>query len=397
MILDISIFLATILIGLVLWLPRLRTAPIWRAMITPLASIIGSGFLVLGPVLGHSYGKYAPAVMLALCVLAWGFGTAIRANIAAIEASGETGELRKVDAFSSALLGFAYTISVAYYLNLFGAFSVSLTPLDSPFSARVVTTAIYIAILITGWTKGFRMLESMEYSSVSLKLAIIGGLLVGLTAFAWGKISTGAVHFNPPNDTGWAAVTLAFGLIVTVQGFETSRYLGDTYDARIRIMSMRLAQMIATLIYMVYILLLTFVFEPGQIKLDETAIIDMMKVVSPVLPVLLVAAALAAQFSAAVADTSGSGGLIAELTGGRLGTRRAYALVGVIGITLTWNANVFEIISYASRAFAAYYAVQAGLAAWRVGKEAGNWPQALVFAGLAGLGVAIVIFGQPVG
>ena len=57
--------------------------------------------------------------------------------------------------------------------------------------------------------------------------------------------------------------------------------------------------------------------------LSETAIIDMMHLVAPILPGLLVAAALAAQFSAAVADTSGSGGLFEELTQGRISTRAA--------------------------------------------------------------------------
>jgi hypothetical protein len=33
------------------------------------------------------------------------------------------------------------------------------------------------------------------------------------------------------------------------------------------------------------------------------------------------------------------------------------------GLALTWTANVFEIISYASRAFAPYYALQAMIAA----------------------------------
>ena len=48
-------------------------------------------------------------------------------------------------------------------------------------------------------------------------------------------------------------MTLAFGLIVTVQGFETSRYLGAEYDARPRIASMRLAQWIASAVYLAYI------------------------------------------------------------------------------------------------------------------------------------------------
>ena len=76
--------------------------------------------------------------------------------------------------------------------------------------------------------------------------------------------------------------------------------------------------------------------------------------------------------------------------------RQAYALLTVIGLGLTWTVNVFEIISYASRAFAAYYALQAAIAAvtaWRAGER--SWRPAL-FAALTVLGLAIVLFGQPV-
>lgn len=157
---------------------------------------------------------------------------------------------------------------------------------------------------------------------------------------------------------------------------------------------MRWAQWLSTAIYMTYILLIAYVFERGEVKLTETAIVDMMGLVAPILTVLLVAAALAAQFSAAVADTSGSGGLIAELTGGRMSPRKAYAVLAAIGVALTWSADVFEIIAYASRAFAAYYAVQAGLAAVRLRRDAPL--RALTFAGFALLGLVIAIFGESV-
>jgi hypothetical protein len=184
-------------------------------------------------------------------------------------------------------------------------------------------------------------------------------------------------------------------LIVTVQGFETSRYLGDDYDAQTRIKSMRLAQIISTAIYMLYILLLAYAFTPGTLKLDETSIIDMMQIVAPILPVLLVGAALSAQFSAAVADTSGCGGLIAEVSKNRIPPRLAYAVLVAAGLFLTWTSNIFEIISYASRAFAAYYALQAtiaALSAWRCR----DMQRLLVFAPLVLLGVAIAVFGQAV-
>jgi hypothetical protein len=59
-------------------------------------------------------------------------------------------------------------ISVAYYLNLFGAFALSLTPWSDATSARLLTSAVYLVILTVGWTKGFRSLEAMEYASVTL-------------------------------------------------------------------------------------------------------------------------------------------------------------------------------------------------------------------------------------
>ena len=68
MVLNTAIIAAVILTAVVLLLPRFATAPGWRAAITPLASIIGSGFLVLGPILDTAYGYYAPLVMAALCL-----------------------------------------------------------------------------------------------------------------------------------------------------------------------------------------------------------------------------------------------------------------------------------------------------------------------------------------
>ncbi|MCC0080361.1 MAG: hypothetical protein H6899_10525 [Rhodobacter sp.] len=394
MLLDSVIVLVILLASAVLWRPSLRHWPVWRAMVTPLASIIGSGFLVLGPLLNHAYGAWAPLAMAGLCAAAWGFGVAIRDNMAVIGDELDAGEGLWAEGVASALLGFAYMISVAYYLNLFGAFALSLTPWTDPFSARLLTSAVYLLILGVGMTKGFALLETMEYASVALKLAIIAGLLVALMVHFSGMAVTGSLITAPARVTGWAALTLLFGMIVTVQGFETSRYLGHAYDAPTRIRSMRLAQIVSTGIYLVYITLIAFTFAPDPAHLSETAIVDMMAQVSPVLPLFLVAAALAAQFSAAVADTSGSGGLIAELSRNRITPRRAYAVTVALGLAITWAADVFQIISYASRAFAAYYAVQAGIAAVRV------WPRrkgrAVVHAALAVLAAAVVIFGTPV-
>ncbi|PKI01443.1 hypothetical protein [Glaciecola sp. 33A] len=396
--LNYLIVLVTIAVGALLLYPKLAKAILWRATITPLASIIGSGFLVLGPILISSFGQHAPLVMIVLCVIAYLFGSTIRFNIARLEeCSGVRSSLEdRLETASSWILAFAYIISVAYYLNLLGAFAVSLTPLNDAFSAQLLTSAVFVVILVVGWTQGFQALEHMEQITVTIKLAIIAGLLCGLGWFFIDKAAAHELIIEPATVSGWQAVALIAGLLVTVQGFETSRYLGDEYQAQTRIQSMRLAQWISTAIYLVYIVFLSYVFAPENLQLSETAIIDLMAIVAPVLPLLLIVAAISAQFSAAVADTGGSGGLIAELTKGRISPRAGYSALVGIGLILTWAMSVFEIISYASRAFAFYYALQAFIAAKGSWSQSGWSFKVSGSATLGILGLAIIVFGTPV-
>lgn len=390
------IIFSTVIVGGILFLPRVANNSYWRATITPLASIIGSGFLILGPILNQAYGGYAPLAMLVLCIVAFLFGSAIRSNIASRIEPKNAKAFANLETLSSWILAFAYIISVAYYLNLFGAFAIRLVSEADPTNAKILTTCIFLLILLVGWFKGFSALERMEQISVSLKLAIISGLIVGLAYFAGEYAIAGQLVFNPAPEQGWAALTLAFGLIITIQGFETSRYLGDEYDAPTRISSMRFAQFISSIIYVVYIALIAYIFRTDDFSFSETAIIDMMKVVAPILPALLIAAALSAQFSAAIADTEGAGGIISELTNGRIKTRYAYAILVCAGLALTWSANIFELISYASRAFALYYGLQAAIAAFLASKQPKNEMKMIGFGLLALLGICIAVFGTSV-
>lgn len=353
---------------------------------------------MLGPILTHAYGAYAPLVMLGLCVVAYLFGEAIRFNIADLEREtprrGAIGE--RLETAASWSLAFAYVVSVAYHLNLFGAFGVRLTPAAGAVNAKLLTTAMFLLILAVGWARGFKALERLEYVSVTIKLAVIAALLLGLAVYFQEQAAHDALRLDPSQRHGWRAATLGFGLLITVQGFEAARYLGQHYDARERIASMRLAQWLSAVIYLGYVGLLAYAFDAEGLALNETAIIDLMRLVAPALPALLVLGALAAQFSAAVADTSGSGDLIVGLTGQRVRTRHAYAVLVGAGLALTWFADVFDLIVYASRAFAVYYALQsliAGVAAWR---EPRRRPLAVLFGALTLLGVAIVVFGEAV-
>ncbi len=384
------------LAGLALAHPRVRRSTDWRATVTPLASIIGSGFLVLAPLLVREFGTRAVWVMAGLCGVAYLVGEAIRWNIHQRHVAPErTLQLSAaLEVASSWTLAVAYVISVCYYLNLFGAFALSLVFPDSPVAAKLLTSLVLVVIALLGWTRGLRGLERAESVTVAIKLAVIAGLLGGMAHFTWGLAGQGALqsgggHFD------WDSLRLAFGLIITVQGFETSRYLREAYDADTRIRTMRRAQWLSTAIYITYVGFAGLDFAASSMPLKETAIIDMTTPIAAVLPILLVVAALSAQFSAAVADTNGCGGLAHEMSGGRVSSRLAYVALAVLALGLTWAADIYQIISYASRGFAVYYALQCALAT-RLTHAAGGSPwRTAGFSLLTTLLAAAALLGLP--
>lgn len=399
---SILLIAVALLLAGILLQPRLTGAPWWRAVVTPLASIIGSGFLVSAPILSHAAGHWAFVAMAGLCALGYLFGAAVRHNIAELEpvlADNPPRDLRLIERASSLMLAFAYFISVAYYLNLFAAFALRGVGLDASLYVRLLTSAVLVALGIAGLTGGLNMFERIETLAVGVKLAIVGGLVV-LLVWADGAALVSGTLSLPELDhaTGWQELRVIMGLVVLVQGFETSRYLGDAYDGKMRVRTMIVAQAIATAIYIAFVFLATPYFS-GDLKAEggETAVIDLLAPLGLAVAPMLILAALASQLSAAVADINGSSGLLAENLRQWVSVRLGYVVTVVAALGLTWTANIYEIISYASRAFVAYYALQSLLAlisTWRKGKHRPTAPLA-VFALAFGLALFILVFAAP--
>ncbi|MCJ9430507.1 hypothetical protein [Kordiimonas marina] len=395
------ILLVTAFLCVLMLRPKAAGHPFWRAMATPLASIIGSGFLVVGPLLAHLMGSYALIAMAALCGAGYLFGSAIRSNIRLFEPLMTGGQLSSTlkwfERGSNYALAVAYVISVTYYLNLFGAFLLKSADVVDPFYSRLAASAVLMLIGTVGLFRGLGGLERMEVVSVSLKLAVIGGLVAGLTVINVGAAGSITDAWPKAHWDGMETFRVGLGLILLVQGFETSRYLGVRYDRDTRIRSMRYAQLLSTVIYVSFIGLALYYLSPGNGELtvgSETAIIDQLMPLSTAVMPLLSLAALASQFSAAVADTGGGGGLMSELSGGSLKANWGYTLLCACALFITWQADIYEIIAYASRAFAAYYMLQAGLATmltWRAGERT----RAGFHAAACLLGAAILLFGLP--
>ena len=397
---NIALIAGAIAFALVFFQPRLLRAPTWQATVTPLASIIGSGFLVAGPILAAAAGPLATLAMFGLCVVAYLFGSAIRHNIVHIEQDFDEGTapvyVQGLERTSEAALSVAYFVSVAYYLNLFAAFGLRLLGSTDPFWISVVSTVVIAIVGVIGAIGGLDALERVEIGGVALKLSLIGGVLVGLVVATVISVQTGTFNWDvPQTDHGWHEIQVLLGLVILVQGFETSRYLGAAYDAETRVKTMRWAQWLSTGIYIVFILLATSYFRSGlPHEGGETAIIDILRPIGWALAPMIIAMALASQLSAAVADMNGAGGLIAETSGERLSVKMGNALTAIVAIAITWFFDIYQIIAYASKVFVAYYALQAlqaAISAWKVGKP--------VRAGLYALGVVlaliVVVFAIP--
>jgi hypothetical protein len=351
---------------------RLAASKSWKATVTPLASIMGSGFLVSAPLLASIVGNLAVVCMAILLVLAYMVGGAIRFNIRhfePIEKDGE-GPAQIVAFLSRIVLVGAYFVTVTYYLELLAAFLLKAVDVHSQVAANLITCVFLLVIGGIGMLRGLSELEVVEKYAVSFNLGMIAALLLSLAVYnvhtlAGGKWTLPSIS----SDIDFHDLRVLLGLLIVVQGFETSRYLGDEHPPDQRIATMRAAQWISTVIYLVFISLATVLFHEG-FGADVTAIIDMTKPVAVVLPALIAVAAMSSQFSAAVADNEGASGLIEEITQRRVPIRYAYLLILLVTVVLAWSANVNEIIAYASRAFALYYALQcavAWLVAWQLG------------------------------
>ncbi|WP_422358480.1 hypothetical protein [Reichenbachiella sp.] len=400
MIENLLITIVSIGVILLLFIPRWTKSDIWLATLTPLASIIGSGFLILGPLLQNSLGTNALWGMFFLCASAYLIGYVIRFNIQYVEdelsASGTSKGIKLTEKLGDMSLVLAYVVSITYYLNLFGAFFLKAFDRTDDFEQKMVSTFVISFIGIFGLFKGLDFLERLEKVSVSIKLSIIGGLLFGLLLFnAEAAAKGGWILKEPHLDFTWNSFAILVGLIITVQGFETSRFLGEKYDQATRIKSMKWAQWISTVIYLMYIgLSLVNYIGPTVGETSETAIIDQSRVIATWLPALLILAALAAQFSAAVADTNGGSGLAVEVTNGTVKSKVGIFLICLLGLGLTWLFDIFQIIALASKAFAIFYGIQC-LSAIQVAYQKKFWLKLLLFAGVCILCLLVIFVGVP--
>ena len=123
------------------YLTPLRRSRMWTIIVTPLASIIGSGFLVAAPLLYSNFGRWSLPAILVINGFALAVGFIIRTNIIYFEPLLEEGLIGNrfvlmTERLSNAALGISYIISIAFYLNLLSSFALELFDLREQLSVK---------------------------------------------------------------------------------------------------------------------------------------------------------------------------------------------------------------------------------------------------------------------
>lgn len=383
-----------ILATLILSFARFSRGDAWRATVTPLASIIGSGFLIAGPLLAKDFGGAAILAEAALLLLAYAVGAVVRFNIVHFENVSARARFHDpllwLGRVTQVVLSVAYAVSVAYYLKLLAEFA--LKPFGVAGSWHVmlangIVTGIIALLTLLAFSGDLKRVEHLAHGTVSLKIGIIAGLLAALGLWWW--LHLGVAEPLPQARMSVASVPMLLGLLITVQGFETSRYLGHAYSQALRVHTMKRAQWIASAIYLGFLALLTPFLGKAAETEGVAGILDVMAMVAPGLGVLVLIAALASQLSAAVADSIGSGGLMSEVSRRRLSVPMAFALANLLSVFVVWLTDPLEVVAVSSRAFAVYYALQSVIAIIAGRREGAISPTKQV--GFALIGIVCVV------
>jgi hypothetical protein len=362
---NIILVVITAIVLLCMFHPRLIKSESWQATLTPLSSIIGSGFLVIAPLLASVVGNYSLLAVAGIVVLAYSIGGVIRFNIVHAEPFLHDNKshpaICKIDLFANIMLSLAYVTAVAFYLSLLSSFLLNYMGLGhSPNLERSLTTIIIVFIASTGFLRGLGGLEKLEAYSMSLQLSIVAALLIGIFVYDYHFIQSEQTLIFDYQDRDWITkACILGGILLVVQGFETSRFLGEKYSAKVRVQTMRRAQLISGALYIVSVAALMPIVQHLNLEhIQISEIVTATGLAATALPLMLIVAAIMSQFSAAVADTVGAGCLASEGSHGKLSTNNGYLAVSLLAILLIWTADLLEIISFASRAFALYYFLQ---------------------------------------
>ncbi len=394
----VNTIIAVVALAFLAWMlyrPKVQGSVTYKAMVVPLANIMDVGFLVMSPLIVVLVGFKAPLVMLGICLLAILTGFAIAYNIRHYEPLiGKPDRLHRWNSFSTWALIAASIVNIAYYSQLLT--SLVLLPLGdlyTPTRAAVTAAVVLGALAIVGFTKGLDLLAKVGNKTTAFNLSALGAVVIAFAAYNLQQLIGTDFEF-PDFDTSTDSETFRklLGFFAIVQGFEAARYMGAYFGAQERINTMRIAQVIASTVFVLLIAFSLILFVQVEPPPDGTAIFIVSSEVSVFLPFLILAAALGSQLSAIVNAAESRSEMLIEQVGDRLPQKWTFPLILVPAIVVVLLTDVTSAVALASRVFAAYFLLQAFIAgrlAWR----AKRWAWVALFAAIGVAMAVIAVFG----
>ncbi len=370
----------------------------FSALATPLASIFGSGFLVIIPILAAATGILSVFAIILITTIAFFIGEVIRFNIRHAEPALKKPETHKLtvtfERVADIALVLAYIISISLYLRILSSFLLVPFGADIEFNEQVITTILIAFIIVFGILKGLQSIEKLEVWSLGLTMIIIFLILLSFGIYDLDMLANHTLQWpNSIDLSPWNIATILAGTLIVVQGFETSRYLGNEYSSHIRIRSSRASQLISMIVYLLFIALATPLMHYLHSPVKSNDLIILSGKVIFFLPLMVVFAAIFSQFSAAVADTIAGVGNLFEESKSKISINVAYLIIGVSAVALTWSISTFQLVALASRGFALYYLLQCFVALSVCHKVS----QKIMISLIASILLFVTLFAVPVG
>ena len=379
-------------VAYVLYRPRVQQSKQYQATVVPLANIMDVGFIIFAPAVVLLAGFAAPLAMLGVCLVAVAAGFVMAYNIRHYEPLRDTGDpVTRIERTAQwALLG-ASVVNIAYYTLLLMA--LFLLPLDAFSTGRQSFwgTLYLAAIAAVGYFGGMNWLNKQGDRTTAFNLAAVFGVLVAFLFFNVQEALGGRWELGESPTAGVEELRKIIGLFAMVQGFEASRYIGVRFSAERRITTMRIAQVISTVVFVALVASLLVLFLPPGVPPDGTAIFIVSSEIGKTMPYLLLLAAIGSQTSAIIGATSSRSDM---LVNAKVPRRLTFLVILVPAILVVNFADVNVAVNLASRVFAAYFLTQAVLAG-TLASRARNW---WAVAGITVVGLAmatILIFGLP--
>ncbi len=382
-----------VLVGLawVLYRPKVQQSERYQAMVVPLANIMDVGFIVMSPAIVLLAGFAAPLVMLGICLLAIATGFAIAYNIRHYEPlEGTDDPVNRVGYVSRWALTFASVINIAYYTLLL--ITLLLWPLDlySVTNLAIGGTVLLVVLIIVGMAGGMDWLNNLGNKTTAFNLSAVVAVV---TAFIVYNIQE---WLGGRWDLGETEVMISgedfrkiIGLFAIVQGFEAARYIGARFGKELRITTMRLAQVISSVVFVVFVASVLILYVQVQTDFSGESIFIVADEVGDFMPWLILLAAIGSQTSAIINATMSRSDMLVDHK-----MPRRWTFVVLLGpaIAVFLLVDITEAVALASRVFAAYFVLQAVIA-WILARRAQNWAAVAGFTAIALAMGTITIFG----